>query len=299
MKGIAEGTIVFEEDPDFGYEVATSVPGLEDEEKLRPRLLYERQGRADEYERIVETLKTDRVAHLQRFTQLSEEIIKAVGYPRRRRRLVRAPARQEEAGQERDAARGEERHDHPAVADADLVGDRARPERLGPHLLAESGPARQNQIGEQAPTSPRAPPGTARTARGRAESVESSGRRSQWTALRIGERHADGGRHELEEPFIGRAASAARTSSSLVCSNRRVPAAHRDERPRAGEDDHVVGCLVQRRGDRRRGDRRREDDARRAAVARPPCGGHGGGARRDAVVHQHRGRPSRSSGVAP
>ena len=55
------------------------MPGLEDEEKLRPRLLYERQGRADGYERLVETLKTDRVAHLQRFTQLSEEIIKAVG----------------------------------------------------------------------------------------------------------------------------------------------------------------------------------------------------------------------------
>ena len=73
------GSIAFEEDPDFGYEVAATVPGLEDEEKLRPRLLYERQGRADEYDRIVETLKTDRVAHLQRFTQLSEEIIKAVG----------------------------------------------------------------------------------------------------------------------------------------------------------------------------------------------------------------------------
>jgi len=79
VKGIAEGTIVFEEDPDFGYEVATSVPGLEDEEKLRPRLLYERQGRTDGYERLVERLKTDRVAHLQQFTQLSEEIIKAVG----------------------------------------------------------------------------------------------------------------------------------------------------------------------------------------------------------------------------
>ncbi|MEX2421544.1 MAG: phosphoenolpyruvate carboxykinase [Actinomycetota bacterium] len=79
VKGIAEGTIVFEEDPDFGYQVAASVPGLDDDEKLQPRKLYERQGRADEYASIVEGLKIDRVAHLQQFTQLSEDIIKAVG----------------------------------------------------------------------------------------------------------------------------------------------------------------------------------------------------------------------------
>jgi phosphoenolpyruvate carboxykinase (ATP) len=79
VKGIAEGTIVFEEDPDFGYQVAASVPELDDAEKLQPRRLYERQGRSDEYRDIVERLKSDRVAHLQQFTQLSEDIIKAVG----------------------------------------------------------------------------------------------------------------------------------------------------------------------------------------------------------------------------
>ncbi|HEY6566182.1 MAG TPA: phosphoenolpyruvate carboxykinase [Actinomycetota bacterium] len=79
VKGIAEQTIVFEEDPDFGYQVATSVPGLDDTQKLQPRTLYDAQDRGDEYARIVGTLKTDRVAHLQQFTQLSEEIIKAVG----------------------------------------------------------------------------------------------------------------------------------------------------------------------------------------------------------------------------
>ena len=79
VKGIAEQTISFEEDPDFGYQVATSVPGLDDDEKLQPRKLYERQGRGDDYARMVESLKSDRVAHLQQFTQLSEEIIKAVG----------------------------------------------------------------------------------------------------------------------------------------------------------------------------------------------------------------------------
>ena len=79
VKGIAEGTIVFDEDPDFQYQVATSVPELDDPEKLQPRRLYERQGRGDEYRGIVERLKSERVTHLQQFTQLSEDIIKAVG----------------------------------------------------------------------------------------------------------------------------------------------------------------------------------------------------------------------------
>ena len=79
VRGIAEQSIVFEEDPDFGYQVATSVPGLEDIEKLRPRRLYGAQGRSNEYAGTVEGLKADRVAHLQQFTELSEEIIKAVG----------------------------------------------------------------------------------------------------------------------------------------------------------------------------------------------------------------------------
>ncbi|MEX0651490.1 MAG: phosphoenolpyruvate carboxykinase, partial [Actinomycetota bacterium] len=79
VKGIAEQTIAFETDRDFGYQVATSVPDLDDDEKLQPRKLYERQGRADDYTRIVERLKNDRVEHLQQFTQLTEEIIKAVG----------------------------------------------------------------------------------------------------------------------------------------------------------------------------------------------------------------------------
>jgi phosphoenolpyruvate carboxykinase (ATP) len=79
VSGIAEGTIVFEEDPDFGYQVAASIPGFDDLEKLQPRRLYEAQGRGAEYADIVERLKADRVTHLQQFTQLSEDIIKAVG----------------------------------------------------------------------------------------------------------------------------------------------------------------------------------------------------------------------------
>jgi phosphoenolpyruvate carboxykinase (ATP) len=79
VRGIAEQSITFEEDPDFRYHVATDVPDFDDPELLQPRSLYGRQGRSDEYQRIVEGLKSDRVAHLQQFTQLSEDIIKAVG----------------------------------------------------------------------------------------------------------------------------------------------------------------------------------------------------------------------------
>ena len=81
MKGIAEQTIVFEEDPDFRYEVASAVTDLDDPELLRPVLLYERTG-SEEYRDIVERLKLERVQHLQQFSELSEDIIKAVGYAR-------------------------------------------------------------------------------------------------------------------------------------------------------------------------------------------------------------------------
>ncbi len=79
VQGIAEGTIQWELDPDFGYEVATSVPGIDDVDILQPRKLYEREGRLDEYNAIVEKLKTDRRAYLAGFPGLAEEIVKAVG----------------------------------------------------------------------------------------------------------------------------------------------------------------------------------------------------------------------------
>ena len=79
VKGIAEQTIAFDEDPDFHYQVATAVPDFDDPELLRPILLYEREGRVDEYRGIVERLKVERVEHLQTFSELSEDIIKAVG----------------------------------------------------------------------------------------------------------------------------------------------------------------------------------------------------------------------------
>jgi phosphoenolpyruvate carboxykinase (ATP) len=79
VKGIAEGTIQWEEDPDFRYQVAASVPDIDDPELLQPKRLYERQGRLDEYSALVDRLKSERVARLQEFPELSEDIIKAVG----------------------------------------------------------------------------------------------------------------------------------------------------------------------------------------------------------------------------
>ena len=78
VQAIAEGTISWESDPDFGYEVATSVPGISDAEKLQPRKLYERTGRSDEYRAWVERFKRERVEFLDSYEGLLPEIRHAV-----------------------------------------------------------------------------------------------------------------------------------------------------------------------------------------------------------------------------
>jgi phosphoenolpyruvate carboxykinase (ATP) len=80
VKGIAEGTIEWTEDPDFGYQVASAVPGIEESDSavLRPKELYESQGRDHDYAKIVETLKSERVEYLQKYPALSDEIVDAV-----------------------------------------------------------------------------------------------------------------------------------------------------------------------------------------------------------------------------
>jgi phosphoenolpyruvate carboxykinase (ATP) len=79
VKAIAEETITWADDDDFGYHVAEDVPGIDDIELLQPRRLYEEQGRTREYEDLVERFKAERVEFLQGFQALDEEIIKAVG----------------------------------------------------------------------------------------------------------------------------------------------------------------------------------------------------------------------------
>ena len=78
VEALAEGTITWERDPDFGYEVASGVPGIEDEELLQPRRLYERLGRRNEYEQFVVRFKRERVEFLRRFEGLRPEIVEAV-----------------------------------------------------------------------------------------------------------------------------------------------------------------------------------------------------------------------------
>jgi phosphoenolpyruvate carboxykinase (ATP) len=78
VKGIAEGTIEWERDPDFGYLVAASVPGIDDVEVLQPRKLYDRTGRLDQYTAQVERLKRERAEFLDDFASLSDEIVAAV-----------------------------------------------------------------------------------------------------------------------------------------------------------------------------------------------------------------------------
>jgi phosphoenolpyruvate carboxykinase (ATP) len=81
VKGIAEGTIEWEEDPDFGYQVAVSVPGMgvDDLEVLQPRKLYERQSRLDEYIQMVSRLKDERREYMAKWEGLNPEIAQAVG----------------------------------------------------------------------------------------------------------------------------------------------------------------------------------------------------------------------------
>ncbi len=79
VKAIAEGSITWTDDPDFGYEIATAVPGIDDPELLQPLKLYERQDRADEYAQMVDRFKAERQEYLRGYEGLEEEIIKAAG----------------------------------------------------------------------------------------------------------------------------------------------------------------------------------------------------------------------------
>jgi len=78
VKAIAEGTIKWEKDPDFGYLVATEVPGIDDADYLQPKKMYERQGRLDEYNQLVAKYNTDRREYLRKWKGLSDEIVTAL-----------------------------------------------------------------------------------------------------------------------------------------------------------------------------------------------------------------------------
>ena len=81
VKGIAEDTIEWVEDPDFGYLVAAHVPGIDaaDEDLLSPRRLYEAQGRGEEYQKLVDSLKAERRAYMAGYPLLESSIVEALG----------------------------------------------------------------------------------------------------------------------------------------------------------------------------------------------------------------------------
>jgi phosphoenolpyruvate carboxykinase (ATP) len=79
VQAIVEGTIDWQVDDDFGYEVARSVPGVDDLELLQPRRLYERQDRAEEYESVVARLKKERVEYLASFEALDPQVSEGLG----------------------------------------------------------------------------------------------------------------------------------------------------------------------------------------------------------------------------
>lgn len=79
VQAIVEGTIEWVPDPDFGYQVAQSVPGVSDPELLQPRLLYDRLGRDDEYAATVARLQKERVEYLAGYPALDPSVPAGLG----------------------------------------------------------------------------------------------------------------------------------------------------------------------------------------------------------------------------
>ena len=73
MREIARGDIEWEKDPDWGYEVAKKVPGI-DIERLNPRRFYDEK----EYRRLTEILRKEREAWLAKFENLDPDILRAI-----------------------------------------------------------------------------------------------------------------------------------------------------------------------------------------------------------------------------
>ncbi|MBA2730897.1 MAG: phosphoenolpyruvate carboxykinase (ATP) [Euzebyaceae bacterium] len=78
VKAIAEDTITWQRDPDFGYLIATAVPDFDDPELLAPRRLYERLGRTEEYERAVEQVKAERAEYMRGHSGLDKAVVEAL-----------------------------------------------------------------------------------------------------------------------------------------------------------------------------------------------------------------------------
>jgi phosphoenolpyruvate carboxykinase (ATP) len=78
VQAIVEDSIEWEDDPEFGYEVARAVPGIDDLELLQPVRLYAREGRSEEYKAIVSRLKAERVEYLAGYPALRPEVLAGI-----------------------------------------------------------------------------------------------------------------------------------------------------------------------------------------------------------------------------
>jgi phosphoenolpyruvate carboxykinase (ATP) len=74
VQGIVDGSISWETDRDFGYEVAASVRGVDDLELLQPTRLYARQRRDREYEEMVARLQKERAEYLAGYEMLDPSV---------------------------------------------------------------------------------------------------------------------------------------------------------------------------------------------------------------------------------
>ncbi|MDA2980133.1 MAG: phosphoenolpyruvate carboxykinase [Actinomycetota bacterium] len=78
ISGFVTGAIEWEDDPDFGYLVAAKLEGFDDPDLLRPRDMFESQGRRDEYASLVAKLKVERTEYIAKFPGLDASIINAL-----------------------------------------------------------------------------------------------------------------------------------------------------------------------------------------------------------------------------
>ncbi len=80
LTAIAEGGVDWEEDGDFGYLTAKSLPGIapEDEDILHPRRAFARLGRIAEYDAWVEKLRSERREFLAGFPELDPYILSGI-----------------------------------------------------------------------------------------------------------------------------------------------------------------------------------------------------------------------------
>jgi phosphoenolpyruvate carboxykinase (ATP) len=77
LQALADGSIEWTPDEDFGYDVATRIEGVPDE-IIQPKKLYAAQGRLAEYDEIVKRLREERRAYLEGFPGIDPAIVRAV-----------------------------------------------------------------------------------------------------------------------------------------------------------------------------------------------------------------------------